>query len=285
MHDAFISHASEDKTSFVADFARTLQNLGASVWYDDYTLKPGDSLSRSIDKGLIESRYGVVVLSPSFFAKKWAEYELRGLVSRENDGCSAILPLWHNVTKREVSDFSPPLSDKFAIKTENKSIMETALRVLDVIRPDLVESWKRRVLAVQTSNAEPLHGVKIANLTESPIRHKTLPKSLLLRIRLNQFVLRDILPMTLSETIDSFRRDTHPEKEVKVWELIAACYIAAIEEPLFSTGDRQIILAFFLHQTSGGQGIARQECSLLSEAQLTRLATIYEDLAPKAFEV
>lgn len=70
--DIFISHASEDKETFVKPLAEALKSLGMRVWYDDFTLSIGDSLSRSIDTGLINSSYGVVVLSPCFFSKRLA---------------------------------------------------------------------------------------------------------------------------------------------------------------------------------------------------------------------
>jgi hypothetical protein len=50
--DLFISHAWEDKDRLVRPLARYLQNLGARVWYDEFSLSLGDSLMRSIDRGL-----------------------------------------------------------------------------------------------------------------------------------------------------------------------------------------------------------------------------------------
>jgi hypothetical protein len=102
--DVFVSHASEDKESFVRPLAAALQSLGVSVWYDEFSLRTGDSLCRSIDKGIAGSRYGLVVISPHFIAKPWPEYELRGLVSREMGEDRVILPIWHGVTRREVSN-------------------------------------------------------------------------------------------------------------------------------------------------------------------------------------
>jgi len=74
------SHASEDKEALVQPLATALAAFGVRAWYDEFTLEAGDSLSRSIDRGLADSRFGVVVLSPSFILKPWPEYELRGLV-------------------------------------------------------------------------------------------------------------------------------------------------------------------------------------------------------------
>jgi len=71
--DVFICHASEDKDSFVRPLAIALQEAQLKVWYDEFTLNAGDSLRRSIDKGLAGSRWGLVVLSPYFFAKEWPQ--------------------------------------------------------------------------------------------------------------------------------------------------------------------------------------------------------------------
>ncbi|WP_051631364.1 toll/interleukin-1 receptor domain-containing protein [Afifella pfennigii] len=110
-HDFFISHASEDKDGFVRALAEALQERGASVWYDEFTLKVGDSLRRNIDRGLAGSRFGVVVLSEHFFGKEWPNKELDGLVALEVQGQTRILPIWHKVSKDEVARFSPTLAD------------------------------------------------------------------------------------------------------------------------------------------------------------------------------
>lgn len=127
-HDLFVSHASEDKDEFVGPLAEALQELGVGVWYDEFELKVGDSLRRSIDKGLANSRFGVVVLSTSFFAKNWTQYELDGLVAREMNGAGrkVILPIWHLVTKDEVMKYSPTLADRVALNSSIKSIQEIA---------------------------------------------------------------------------------------------------------------------------------------------------------------
>jgi hypothetical protein len=111
-----------------------------------FTLKLGDSLSQSIDRGLARSRFGVVVLSRKFLMKSWPRHELRGLVTREIDDHSAIVPIWHEVTREEVSSFSPTLADKLAVRTSDASAIDIALQVLAVIRPDLYEQQPRAQL-------------------------------------------------------------------------------------------------------------------------------------------
>jgi hypothetical protein len=112
--DLFVCHASEDKDDFVRPLAAALKKKGLSVWFDEFTLKLGDRLRQSIDRGLAQSRYGIVVLSPSFFAKQWPQWELDGLVAREVDGKKVILPVWHKVTREDVYSYSPLLSDRLA---------------------------------------------------------------------------------------------------------------------------------------------------------------------------
>jgi hypothetical protein len=135
--DAFISHASEDKDSFVRPLAHALTALGANIWYDEFTLRLGDSLSASVDRGLAKSRYGIVVLSKSFIKKPWPQRELQGLVAREIGGRSTILPVWHGLTLPDVLGFSPPLADKLAVTTADKTADQIALQILSEIRPDI----------------------------------------------------------------------------------------------------------------------------------------------------
>jgi hypothetical protein len=151
--DLFISHASEDKESFVRPLAQTLRTLGISVWYDEFSLSIGDSLSRSIDKGIARSRYGIVVISRFFIAKRWPEYELRGLVTREMEGGKVILPIWHRVTRGDVVGFSPTLADTIALRTEDAGIDDIAIQILRQVRPDLYEKHTRLELQYLANSA------------------------------------------------------------------------------------------------------------------------------------
>ena len=133
-YDVFISHASEDKDAIVRSLAETLVKGGLKVWYDEFELKIGDSLRRKIDKGLAHSRFGIVVLSQAFFKKGWTNYELDGLVTRAVSGEQILLPIWHNISKNEVIEYSPSLADKVARTTANYTVEEIALEIIEVIR-------------------------------------------------------------------------------------------------------------------------------------------------------
>jgi len=115
--DVFISHTSEDKEAFARPLAEKLRQRGLQVWYDDFTLTVGDSLRRSIDRGLARSRFGVVILSPRFFAKEWPQKELEGLVAREVDGKKVILPIWHEIGAEGIRAYSPLLADRVAVSS------------------------------------------------------------------------------------------------------------------------------------------------------------------------
>lgn len=132
-HDVFISHASEDKDDFVRPLANALITQGLNVWYDEMTLRIGDSLRQKIDKGLANSKVGLVVLSPSFIKKGWTNYELDGIVTRTVSGEQVLLPIWHNITKQQVVDFSPSLADKVARSTATHTIEEIAIEIAELI--------------------------------------------------------------------------------------------------------------------------------------------------------
>jgi hypothetical protein len=133
-YDVFISHASEDKDEVVRPLANALKNLGIKVWYDEFEMRIGDSLRRKIDKGLANSRFGIVVVSRDFIKKGWTNYELDGIITKAVSGEQIILPIWHNITKKEVIDYSPSLADKLARNTAIDTVEDIAKEIADVIK-------------------------------------------------------------------------------------------------------------------------------------------------------
>lgn len=131
----FISHASEDKAGFVRQLAHALKKRGLRVWYDEFSLKLGDSLRRSIDRGLADCTAGVVVLSRAFFSKEWPQRELDALYSSEIAGRTRVLPIWHGVDARFVSSISPLLADRYAISS-SKGVNEVATLIASQFPPN-----------------------------------------------------------------------------------------------------------------------------------------------------
>ncbi len=132
-YDVFISHASEDKEDVVRPLAKSLKEKGISVWYDEFELKIGDSLRRKIDQGLSKSRFGIVVISRAFIKKGWTNYELDGLMTKAISGEQILLPIWHDITKQEVIDYSPSLADKVARNTSQETVEEIAEEIAEMI--------------------------------------------------------------------------------------------------------------------------------------------------------
>jgi len=133
--DIFICYASEDKDAVARPLAGALTRAGLKVWYDEFSLRLGDSLRRSIDNGLRESRYGVVILSPNFFAKEWPQKELDGLAALEIGGMKKILPVWHNVTRDDILRYSPMLAGRVAVSTS---------KGLDVVVREIIRLFSDR---------------------------------------------------------------------------------------------------------------------------------------------
>ena len=128
--DLFISHASEDKDQFVRPLAYSLRDAGLEVWYDEFSLSIGDSIRQSIDHGLATSQLGVIVLSHSFFSRKWPQQELNGLFARMGLGNRRILPVWHCITEEDVRKYSPMIADIIAINSSEgiPAVTETIVR-------------------------------------------------------------------------------------------------------------------------------------------------------------
>ncbi len=137
--DVFICHASEDKSTIARPLVEALEAEGLRVWYDEFTLTAGDSLRQAIDQGLAGCRYGIVILSPNFFAKEWPQRELDGLVQREMDGKKVILPVWHNITAAQVSKHAPTLGNRVAILSE-LGLPRMVSELMRAMSPTSVES-------------------------------------------------------------------------------------------------------------------------------------------------
>jgi hypothetical protein len=136
LYDAFICHASEDKDDFVRPLAAALASHHLEIWYDEFSLSVGDGLRRAIDRGLAKSRFGIVVLSPHFFKKGWAQRELDGLVARQiAEDRRLILPIWHNVTAIDIVQFSPPLADTVALQS-SRGLQAVCADLVRKLRPD-----------------------------------------------------------------------------------------------------------------------------------------------------
>lgn len=80
-----------------------------------------------------KSKFGIVVISRSFIKKGWTNYELDGLMTKAISGQQILLPIWHDITKQEVIDYSPSLADKVARNTSQETVEEIAEEIAELI--------------------------------------------------------------------------------------------------------------------------------------------------------
>lgn len=133
--DVFISHASEDKEAFARPLAKALQSRGLKVWFDEFTLTVGDSLRQSIDRGLAQSQFGIVIISPNFLRKNWPQKELDGLVAREVSGVKVLLPVWYEIDADQIRNYSPTLADRVAVSS-TKGLDHVFAELMRAISPE-----------------------------------------------------------------------------------------------------------------------------------------------------
>lgn len=107
--DFFVSHASCDKEAVVVPLVRALEKRGQRVWYDNLQIKPGDSLSSLIDFGIQSSLFGVVVISETFFGRRWTEAEIKALQRKR------IYLMLHGIDMERLQALRPELADRYAI--------------------------------------------------------------------------------------------------------------------------------------------------------------------------
>ena len=110
-YDVFVSHANDNKQSFVDSLNAGLNRLGIKVWYDSSVLDWGDDWKAKIEEGLAKSRFGIVVLSPQFIDREWTTKELQELLNRQNERHEkVVLPLLYNLTVEEMKVKYPDLA-------------------------------------------------------------------------------------------------------------------------------------------------------------------------------
>ncbi len=170
-HDIFISHASEDKEDVARPIAEALASAGWRVWLDEYELTVGDRLTESINAGLASSRFGVVVLSRAFFAKRWPREELEGLAAKEAaTGSKVILPVWHGIDQQYLADVAPTLAGRVGVSTT---------KGIPVVAQELVRALSREPQApVDPEGSEPIvRSLAASERTREAIERESRPWS------------------------------------------------------------------------------------------------------------
>jgi hypothetical protein len=131
-YDSFLSYARIDGAR-VADELRTeLEGLGVAVWFDEVAIIPGRSQSLQMDAGLRKARSGIALLTPAYLTGRfWTERELGALLSKET-----LIPVLHNVTFKDVKQYSGILPDLAGFTTAQDSIADIAKKIAAAVLVD-----------------------------------------------------------------------------------------------------------------------------------------------------
>jgi hypothetical protein len=104
------------------------------VWYDQFSLRVGDSLRESVEAGLKECHKCILVLTPNFLSNKgWAKHEYSSIFTREIvEQKKVILPVWYEISHQDVYQYSPILADRLAVQWAS-GVEEVARKLLQAI--------------------------------------------------------------------------------------------------------------------------------------------------------
>jgi TIR domain len=128
-HDIFLSHATAD-LALARALHHALEELGADVWVDEFSLGLGQNIARAIDRGIACSRIGVVLVTPTVIAgRPWVEKEFSALL----DGKEAVIPILHEVTLEQLHAYSPLLHLQKGLNTTDRTVEEIAKLIVSTL--------------------------------------------------------------------------------------------------------------------------------------------------------
>ena len=150
-YDAFISHAVEDKIPIANELCAKLERAGLKIWYSGKELGIGDSIEKTIQRGLNRSRYGIVIFSPTYLAKNWTIREFYTLLAKEIEEQKVILPVLYNITLDELKNKDLVMADRFAVNSDKGIDFVVERLVGEIKRANVVKkkkAWLSRIWLV-----------------------------------------------------------------------------------------------------------------------------------------
>jgi hypothetical protein len=131
LRDVFLCHAWDDRQGAAKDLHDLLESLGVSVWFSEKDVGLGVPLLRAIDKGLANSRVGIVLVTPALLrrlqAESIAEKELSALLAGER-----LVPVVHNTTYEALREVSPLLASRSGLSTTEESMADVAAKLVEL---------------------------------------------------------------------------------------------------------------------------------------------------------
>ncbi|RTE54146.1 toll/interleukin-1 receptor domain-containing protein [Arenibacter aquaticus] len=141
LRDIFLCHAWDDRKGSAKELHDLLESKGVSVWFSEKDVALGSPLMREIDKGLIKSKVGIVLVTPLFLKRiegsGIADKELSALLARD-----LIVPIVHNTTYENLRDASPLLGSRSGLSTVEDSMEEIASKLAELVTPETIVSYQ-----------------------------------------------------------------------------------------------------------------------------------------------
>jgi len=132
LRDIFLCHAWDDRQGAAIELYNILVSKGVSVWFSEKDVSLGQPLMRAIDKGLANSRIGLVLVTPAFLLRLpkegIADKELSALLHRNQ-----LVPIVHNTTYEALRDVSPLLGSRSGLDTAEESMSEIAAKLAELV--------------------------------------------------------------------------------------------------------------------------------------------------------
>ena len=134
LRDVFLCHAWDDRKGAAKELHDILESKGVSVWFSEKDVLLGTSLLREIDKGLVKSRVGIVLVTPLFLKRiigeGIADKELSALLARD-----LLVPILHNATFDDLREVSPLLGSRSGLSTLEDSLEEVGAKLAELVIP------------------------------------------------------------------------------------------------------------------------------------------------------
>lgn len=132
LRDVFLCHAWDDRQGAAKELHDLLEACGVRVWFSEKDVGLGVPLMRAIDKGLVNSRIGIVLVTPAMLrrlpAEGIADKELSALLRRER-----LVPVVHGTTYEELEQVSLLLASRAGLSTGEGSMTQVAAKIAELV--------------------------------------------------------------------------------------------------------------------------------------------------------
>ena len=130
LRDVFLCHAWDDRKGPAKELHDLLESLGVRVWFSEKDVCLGVPLLRAIDKGLANSRIGIVLVTPALLRtlpkETIADKELSALLASNR-----LVPIVHETTYEALRDVSPLLASRTGLDTAEDPMADVAAKSLN----------------------------------------------------------------------------------------------------------------------------------------------------------